>query len=390
MTKKQTTTGSEITLLVHQGHDPDNQHGFINTPPWRGSTVVFKTVAEMLGNSPVRYTYGLNTSPSIEALSDLINRLEQAHGTVLLPSGLAAITTALLAILKNGDSVLIPDNVYFPTRRYCDHELSRFGIHVHYYDPMRPDNLPQTPSASHQTMLILEFPGSQSFEIPDIHRLVSIARKHGWMTLLDNTWATPLLFKPLNHGIDISIQAGTKYYAGHSDVLIGSVSTHAGLWPRLQKAHQHMGLQAGTEEIYLTLRGMRTLDVRLERHEKSALAIAQWLATHPRVSRLLHPAFPSCPGHEHWKSLCNERSNGLFSFEMQASEAQSHHFLEQLRLFGLGYSWGGFESLAIPGDFRISRTVTPKPTLPIIRLSIGLEDPQDLIADLKQAFASLD
>ena len=217
--------------------------------------------------------------------------------------------------------------------------------------------------------------------------MVQAAKSAGVMTMMDNTWATPLFFKPIDHGIDISLQAGTKYLAGHSDLLIGTISAGEAAWPTLKQYHRNTGTQAGTEEIWLTLRGMRTMGVRLDRHEKSGLEIANWLAARSDVRQVLHPALPSCPGHENWKALIG-RTNGLFSFEFDAGHEQAKAFLDSLRIFGLGFSWGGFESLAVLAELTLTRTTCKWTGGPVIRLHVGLEDVADLIDDLERGFAA--
>jgi cystathionine beta-lyase len=249
----------------------------------RASTVLFEDAATMRGRKSVPYTYGLNNTPTIEALNDCITELEEAEGTVLVPSGLAACTLPLIAFLKPGDQVLIPDNVYWPTRRFANHTLKRLGIEITYYDPLIGEQI-EDHFMDTGKVVFLEAPGSNTFEMPDLPALIKAAQKHDAITMIDNTWATPLIYKPIPNGIDISIQAGTKYYAGHSDVVLGAISANEKHWQHLKNTHQNFGLQAGTEEIYLTLRGIRTMGVRLERHEQSALKIAQWLQSRPEVS----------------------------------------------------------------------------------------------------------
>jgi cystathionine beta-lyase len=374
------------TLVAHAGLDPDAFHGFVNPPLVRASTVIFPDVETMLSRTGQRYTYGLNNTPTIEALVEAFNALDGAAGTVLLPSGLSAVTTAILAVARPGKTILVPDNAYGPTRRFCDETLPALGMRATYYDPLAGAGIaPLLPDAA---ALFLEAPGSITFEMPDLPALVAAAKTAGVVTMMDNTWATPLIYRPLDHGIDLAIYAGTKYQAGHSDLLIGSISANAALWPALKRLHYNLGIQAGTEEIWLTLRGLRTMAVRLDRHERSALEVADWLKARPEVARMLHPALPEHPGHAIWKRDFG-RSNGLFGFVLRGDQRQAAAFLNALGLFRLGYSWGGFESLAVLGELEQTRSVRPWSEGPVIRLHVGLEDVRDLIADLERGFAAM-
>ena len=376
------------TLLTQAGRDPDAFHGFVNPPLVRASTVLFQSVADMEGRTGNRYPYGLTNTPTIEALTDALTELEGAAGTVLLPSGLTAVALAILTAADAGHRVLVPDNVYYPTRRLAGRTLKRFGIEIVYYDPMDPATLASLVEAG-RTHLFLEAPGSLTFEMPDIPALIAPVKAVGGITIMDNTWATPVIYRPIEHGIDLSVQAGTKYIAGHSDLLIGSVSAAPGIWQKLYNTHRDMGLQAGPEDIWLTLRGMRTLSVRLTHHEHSGLEIAGWLEGRPEVSHLLHPAFADCPGHDNWQRDFG-RSNGLFAFILNGTKTQAEAFVEALEIFGIGASWGGFESLAILGELGNSRSIRAWTDGPVIRLHVGLEDVSDLIADLEGGFAAME
>ena len=355
-------------------------------PSVRASTVLFPNVEAMQGRMGQRYSYGLTNTPTIEALTKALTALDRAAGTVLVPSGLAAVTTAILVVARPGKRILVPDNVYAPTRRFCDETLPAFGVETVYYDPLIGGDIAGMLDGA--CTVFLEAPGSHSFEMPDLPAMVAAARAAGIMTMIDNTWATPLIYRPLEHGIDLAIYAGTKYQAGHSDLLIGSISANEKAWPALQRLHKNLGTQAGTEEIWLTLRGLRTMGVRLERHERSALEIARWLQARKEVARVLHPALPDDPGHAIWKRDFG-RSTGLFGFVMKGEERGAKAFLNALRLFGLGFSWGGFESLAVLGELERCRTVRRWTEGPIIRLHIGLEDVADLVADLERGFAAM-
>jgi cystathionine beta-lyase len=373
------------TVLTHVGLAPHDFHGFVNPPVVRASTVLFPDVKTLRDRRSARYSYGLSNTPTIEALTGALTALDGATGTVLVPSGLAAVTVAILSAARPGTRVLIPDNVYQPTRRFGDESLPALGIEAVYYDPLIGGGIADLLDGA--SVLFLEAPGSHTFEMPDLPPMVEAARKAGVTTMIDNTWATPLIFRPLDFGIDIALYAGTKYQGGHSDVMIGSISANAAAWPSLSRLHRNLGLQAGTEEIFLTLRGLRTMSVRLERHERSALQVARWLQERPEVARVMHPALPDDPGHAIWKRDFG-RSTGLFGFALKGDDRHRVAFLDALQLFGLGYSWGGFESLAAPGDLETARTVRPWTEGPVIRLHIGLEDVTDIIADLERGFAA--
>ncbi len=374
------------TIIAHAGLAPQAFHGFVNPPVVRGSTVLFENVEAMRGRAGARYSYGLTSTPTIEALVEALNILDGAAGTVLVPSGLAAVTTAILVAARPGKKILVPDNVYAPTRRFCDESLRGFGVETIYYDPLIGAEIADLLNGV--TALFLEAPGSHTFEMPDIRAMVGPAQAAGAIVMMDNTWATPLIYRPLDHGIDLAIYAGTKYQGGHSDLLLGSISANELLWPALQQLHKNLGIQAGTEEIWLTLRGLRTMGVRLERHERSALHIARWLQDRPGVARVLHPALPDNPGHEIWKRDFG-RSTGLFAFVVDGEQRHADAFLNALRLIGLGYSWGGFESLAAPGELEHCRTARPWAEGPTIRLQIGLEDVADLTEDLQRGFTAM-
>ncbi|MEM8839455.1 MAG: cystathionine beta-lyase [Pseudomonadota bacterium] len=371
------------TFLVHGGRAKDLTGQFVSPPVVRASTVLFDNVDQMMGREAARFSYGLTNTPTIEALTTAINDLEDASGTVLVPSGLAAVTVALLSALKAGDQVLVPDNVYGPSRRFSNETLVDFGIDVTYYDPLAGAGI-RSYFKDNIAGILVEPPGSHTFEMPDIKAILAAAKEVDAITLVDNTWASPLFYKPIPNGFDYSIQAGTKYLAGHSDALIGSISANEAHWPKLHRTHRNLGVQAGTEEIYLTLRGMRTMAVRMERQEKSALEIAKWLQKQPEVARVLHPALPEDPGHAIWKDTMG-RSSGLFGLILNGvSHDGAAAMLNHLELFGLGYSWGGFESLAVLSQVDHIRSATKwQPEGPLIRLSIGLEHSDDLMADLR-------
>jgi cysteine-S-conjugate beta-lyase len=376
------------TRLVAAGRDPVSQHGFVNTPVYRGSTVLYPTAQDFLARR-ARYTYGTRGTPTVDALERAWSELSGATGTVVLPSGLAAIAVALLSCLGASDHVLVPDSVYRPTRNFCDTVLKRFGVETEYYDPligagmvalMRPNT----------RAVFTESPGSQSFEVQDVPAIAEVAHRHDAIVLLDNTWATPLFFPPHERGADLAIEAGTKYLGGHSDLLMGLVSANARSWKRLRDTFDAMAVCAGPEDIFLALRGLRTLGVRLAHHQEAALRVARWLAARPEVLRVLHPAFESNPGHALWRRDFSG-STGLFSIILQpVSQRAACAFVDSLKLFGIGASWGGFESLVIPFDCSAYRTATRwDPGGPGLRFHIGHEDIDDLIADLESGFAAL-
>lgn len=376
------------TTLVLAGRDPARFDGFVNVPVVRGSTVISPTVHD-LEHHTGRYTYGRRGNPSVESLESALTELEGGAGAVLTPSGLSAISVALLSCLNAGDHLLMVDTAYQPTRTVCDGVLKRLGIETTYYDPLIGGDIAML-FRPNTRAVFMEAPGSQSFEMQDIPAIVAAAGKAGLVTLMDNTWATALFFRPHDFGVDLSIQAGTKYIGGHSDLNLGTISANARLYPRLRATHGDLGITIAPEDAFLAARGLRTLAVRLARHQESAFTIASWLAGRPEVLRVLHPGLPSDPGHAIWKRDFKGAS-GLFSVALKpATKASVDAFLDSLELFGLGYSWGGFESLAIPFDCTAYRTATRwNPGGPTIRLQIGLEDPADLMADLAQGLEQL-
>ncbi len=362
------------------------EHGAVNPAVYRASTITFPTVASLKpGGQP--YVYGRRGTPTSRAIEDAIAELEGGYACKVAPSGVAAITAALLSFLKSGDHLLMVDSVYGNTRDFCDHMLRGLGIETTYYDPLIGDRLRDLIRPNTKT-LYLESPGSQTFEVQDVPLLALIAHEMGLVVMLDNTWAAGHFFKAFAHGVDISIQAATKYIVGHSDVMFGSVVCNQATWPRFKAGYEYLGLFAGPDDMYLALRGLRTLDLRLERHMKSALHIAEWLRQRPEVATVLYPALSNAPGHEIWKRDFTGAS-GLFGLILKPKpEAAVAAMLDGLSLFSMGYSWGGFESLIIP--MHPERTVAPwHPSGPALRLHIGLEHPDDLIADLEAGFARL-
>jgi len=368
------------TRLAHIGNDPRAFYGFVNPPVVHASTVLFPD-AETMKSHNQKYTYGTRGTPTTDALAEAMNELEGSAGTIIVPSGLAAVTVPLLAFLAAGDHVLIVDSVYGPTRRFADSMLKGFGVEVEYYDPHIGSGISAL-MKSNTKVVFTESPGSNTFEMQDIPAIAAVARQKGAIVMMDNTWATPVFFRPLEHGVDISIHAATKYPGGHSDVLLGTVSANENCWKRLHDAFITLGTCAGPDDVYQVLRGLRTMGVRLERHQESALEIAHWLEGQPGVAQVLHPALPSHPGYEIWKRDFSGAS-GLFSFVFTGGgDHEANAFLNALKFFGLGYSWGGFESLAVQvslADRTIAKGNYPGP---VIRLQIGLEDVEDLKADI--------
>lgn len=377
------------TLLVHAGRNPAAQHGAVNPPVYHASTILFPTVDAL--HAPHKpYPYGRRRTPTIAALQDAVTALEGGHDTVLTASGLAAVSTALLAYLKAGDHLLMTDSAYGPSRQFCDKLLTRFGIEVTYYDPCIGAGIAGL-MRDNTKLIFAESPGSYTFEVQDIPALAKAAHAGGALLIADNTWGSPLFFKPLDHGADVSIQAATKYLSGHSDVMLGTVTATQAAWPALNEAHGALGHCAGPDDIFLTLRGIRTLGVRLRQHMQTGLALARWFGAQPHVARVLHPGLESDPGHALWKRDFLGAS-GLFGVVLKpCSKTALAAMLDGLELFGMGYSWGGYESLIIPADLRGLRSASqPKSEEgPLLRLHAGLEDIGDLIADLDAGFARL-
>lgn len=371
---------SPSTRLVYVGREPSQHHGFVNTPIYRGSTVLYKSMDDLL-NGRMRYTYGTHGTPTIDSLTEAWSELSKAAGTVLVPSGLAAIAVALMSCLKAGDHLLMTDSVYQPTRNYCNGFLKRFGIETTYYDPLIGQDIEKL-FRPNTTAVFTESPGSQTFEIQDIPAIAEVSRRHGATVLMDNTWATPLLFSPHEHGVDIAIEAGTKYLSGASDLLLGMVSANERSWKALYETWDSMALCAGPEDVFLGLRGLRTMALRLKEQGAQALELAKWLEQQPEVARVLHPALENDPGHTLWKRDFTG-SSGLFSIELKpVSQKALANMLDNLQLFGMGYSWGGFESLVIPFDCTKYRTATAwNAAGPMLRIQVGLEDLDDLKRD---------
>ena len=377
------------TRLVVGGRDPAANHGFVNPPVHHVSTVLYPTAEDFLARR-ARYLYGRRGTPTSEALEDALRALEgpDCAGVALLPSGLAAISTALLAVLKAGDNLLVTDSVYQPTRKFCDGMLKRYGVTVTYYDPLIGAGIAALIQPNTRAVFV-EAPGSLSFEIQDVPAIAAAAHAKGAVVLMDNTWATSLYFRAFEKGVDLSIQAATKYIGGHSDVMLGTVSANKATWERLADTVHALGLCVGPDDVYLGLRGLRTMGVRLAHHHQAGMKVARWLAERPEIACVLHPALESCPGHTLWRRDFSGAS-GLFSIVFKpVAQTAVNAFLNELTLFGIGGSWGGFESLAIPFDCAPIRTATKwAPGGPTVRIHIGLEEIDDLIGDLERGFAA--
>jgi cystathionine beta-lyase len=375
--------------LVTAGRDTKAQKGFVNPPVVHGSTVLYPTADDLHAHRG-EFQYGRHGTPTTKALQEALMAIEgpRCAGVGLAPSGLSAISTTLLAVLKAGDHLLVCDNAYRPTRNFCNGLLARYGVETTYFDPLIGAAIAGLFRPNTQAVLV-EAPGSQSFEMPDIPAIAAVAHRRGALVIDDNTWATPLYHRSLDHGVDISIQAATKYIGGHSDIMFGTISATAKAWPLITEAIRLLGVCAGPDDVFLALRGLRTLAVRLAQHQQSGIEVARWLAGRPEVIKVLHPALEGDPGHAIWKRDFTGAS-GLFSIVLKPAPRRAvDALLDTVKLFGMGYSWGGFESLVIPFDCAPYRTATAwAPGGPTLRLHIGLENVADLQVDLERGFAA--
>jgi cystathionine beta-lyase len=372
------------TIAVSAGRMSSNHFGAVNTPVYRASTFLFPDLKTLESHS-APYAYGRRGTPSSHSLEDAFCALECGARTVLVPSGLNACATAIMAVVGAGDHLLMVDSCYEPTRDFCDRILSRFGVETSYYPP----NADIAPYLKPNTKAVFcESPGSLTFEVQDVPAIAKAAHAAGASVLMDNSWATPILFDALAHGVDLSIQSVSKYIGGHADLMMGAITANQSHADRLVKFHGTSGLFSSGDDIYLALRGLRTLPVRLKQHAETAMKLALWLKARPEVTRLLYPALPGDPGHALWqrdfRGAC-----GLFSFELKpVSKTALAAFMDGFAHFRMGWSWGGFESLIVPAHIR--RMVSPFPAEgPVLRIHAGLEDAQDLIADLEKGFERL-
>ena len=373
------------TILAHSGRDPSGFHGFVNPPVVHASTVLYPDTKTMVSGAQT-FSYARRGNPTTDSLEDALKEIEGAAGVKLANSGLNAIALAILSCVKSGDHMLIADTAYGPTRHFADTVLPGLNVDVEYYDPAVGANI-KSLFKPNTTAVFTEAPGSLTFEMQDVPAIAAAAHDIDATVLMDNTWASPLYCQPLAFGVDLSIQAGTKYIVGHSDVMLGTIAASEKAWHKLDTLHGAMGSHVGPDDVYLGLRGLRTLSVRLERHQKNTTVVLDWLKAQPAIGAIRYPALDSDPGHEIWKRDFSGAS-GLcdIDFATGTTQAQAYAFLAALPLFGLGYSWGGFESLAIPVRLKGMRSATNvDPDLHSVRLHIGLEDPEDLIKDLGQA-----
>ncbi|SFB07818.1 cystathionine beta-lyase [Collimonas sp. OK607] len=381
------------TQLVHCGREPARFAGMVNTPVFRGSTIIANNLEDWEASRQIdnpMSNYGRFGTPTTRSFEQAIMTLEGGHNCLVFPSGLSACTHSIMAFVKSGDHVLITDSVYGPTRTFADRVLRRMGVEVEYFDPLIGGEI-RTLLRPNTSVVFVESPGSWTFEVQDIPAIAEEAHKVGAYVLLDNTWATPLFFKPFEHGVDVSIHAATKYIVGHSDALLGVASANERAWCILKHGAHDFGQTAGPDDIYLALRGMRSMAVRLRQHWESGIQLAEYLRTQPLVERVLHPALPSDPGHKLWKRDFLGAS-GLFTVELkEVGRPALSKFFESLQLFGIGLSWGGFESLALPLDkppTRVASATTYQN--PLVRVHVGLEHIDDLMADMGQAFKCME
>lgn len=380
------------TEVAHLGRDPKKHLGAVNTPVYRASTILFDTVAALesaVGGTYPGVVYGLHGMPTVTDLQSAFAALEGGYAALAVPSGLAAITIALLGTTRAGDHVLVTDSVYGPTRRFCENQLRGLGIDVSYYDPLIAGDIGRLVRGNTK-VVYTESPGSLSFEVQDIPAIAEAAHQRGALVMLDNTWATPLGFPSFTRGVDVAVHAGTKYLGGHSDVLVGLITCTEAIFPRMHRLFTDMGVTASGDDCFLALRGLRTLAVRLQQHTASALRIAQWLREQPEVTEVIFPALPGSRGHELWQRDFTGAC-GLFGVVLKpVAKARIDAMLDGMRLFRMGFSWGGFESLILPTHPGRTRTATRWETQgPNLRLHIGLEDPDDLIEDLAEGLARL-
>lgn len=377
------------TLVTHSGRAPEQHFGMVNTPVYRASTILFPNLAALEAKEGAKLRYGRRGTPTTHALEDAICALEGADRALLAPSGVSALSVVLMSYAEPGAHFLVTDNSYGPTRKFCEFTLRKLGIETTYYDPSigaRIEDLirPET------KLIWMESPGSQTFEVQDVAAITEVARRHGIATAIDNTWSGGYFFQPISHGVDISLQAGTKYISGHSDLMLGTIACNTAVYDRLRETYLRFGLCVSPDDAYLALRGLRTIGVRMKQHHDSGLQIANWLLDQPEVLRVMHPALPQDPGHDLWQTYFSGAS-GLFGFVMKSVEHDAlARMFDGFSLFGMGSSWGGFESLIVPSNPSVYRTATEwTPGGQTVRIHVGLEDPKDLIGELRKGFDRL-
>jgi cysteine-S-conjugate beta-lyase len=375
------------TRLAHAGRDRTRSEGGVNPPVQRATTLLIDDTDDLYGTP--KKTYGIDGMAVQEALREALVAIEGGVGATLTPSGLSACTLALMTVAKSGGELLVTDALYAPTRRFCETTLKRFGVKTRYIDPRIGAGIADL-ITDDTCGIFLESPGTHTFEVMDVPAIVFAAKARNVPVILDNTWSAGIYFKPFDHGVDISVQALTKYQSGHADAFVGAVLGGAREWAdRVNAAYKQLGLFASPDDCYLLLRGLRTLSVRLDRQSASALEIAQWLETRSEVARVVHPGLASHPDNAIWKRDFTGAS-GVFAIELKTTPPERvKAMLESLTIFAMGFSWGGYESLIVPSGKDIRRAVTKLPEGPLLRLSVGLEHPDDLIADLTQGFAHL-
>lgn len=379
------------TLATHAGNNPKAHQGIVNPPVYHASTILFDSVAEMRAKHKDRFNavyYGRYGTPTTFALEEAVAALEEADRAVAVPSGLGAIAGALLTFVAAGDHILMVDTTYEPTRTFCDTQLKRFGVETTYYDPTIGAGIAEL-IRPNTKVVYLESPGSHTFEIQDVPAIAAVAHAKGCVVILDNTWASPLYFKPYRHGVDVVVHAATKYIVGHSDVMMGIITMRDEFFTRIKAQVHGMGFAVGGDDCYLALRGLRTIGARLSQHQQNALTLARWLQARPEIERVLHPALPDHPSHALWKRDFLG-SSGLFGIVLKpASEERVNAMIDGMDLFGLGFSWGGYESLMVPSNLTSARTATKWNAGPTVRIHAGLEDPDDLIEDLARGLDRL-
>jgi cysteine-S-conjugate beta-lyase len=371
--------------IVMGGRRPAEQERAVNPPVHHASTLIFETLDELIGMGSSPLNYGRRGTPGILALEEALCLLDGAAGCRLTPSGLNACALALQSVTRAGGHILMIDTVYWPTRRFCDTVLEQWGVETTYYDPMIGAGIAGLIRDNTQAVYV-ETPGSNTFEVPDLPAIAEAAHASGLPVLIDNTWATPFFFNPFEHGADIQIQAATKYLIGHADAFMGVISANDRWLKHVERAHRRMGVAVAPDDAYLVQRGLRTLGVRLRRHQETALKLANWLQNRPEVAQVLHPAFPLCPGHDIWiRDFCG--ASGLFSVVLNGGTRENlSAMLDSMTYFAMGWSWGGYESLIVPVQIVRTATSWDAPGT-VLRIHAGLEDADDLIADLEAGFA---